>query len=91
MPTGSNNYIGGVDSVLAGRISIKEGVCGGSACIRSTRIPVWLIMAFLGDGVTVDNLLEQHPTLEPLDIEAARHYARLFPVEISNEILQNDV
>ncbi|HLW67594.1 MAG TPA: DUF433 domain-containing protein [Gemmataceae bacterium] len=32
------------------------GVCGGDACIRNTRIPVWLLVAWMKDGLNDERI-----------------------------------
>jgi uncharacterized protein (DUF433 family) len=57
------------------RISIDPKVCHGQACIRGTRIPVHQIVRMLANGDTVEALLEEYPTLQREDIQAALNYA----------------
>jgi uncharacterized protein (DUF433 family) len=61
------------DELLA-RISINPKVCFGKPCIRGHRIWVSLILDFLADGMTVDEILEEYPTLEPADVQACIAY-----------------
>lgn len=56
------------------RISILPNVCHGQACIRGTRIPVHQIVRMLANGDTIDDLLEEYPSLEREDILAAMDY-----------------
>ena len=51
------------DDLLA-RISIDPKVCFAKPCIRGHRIWVSLVLDFLADGMTVDEILEEYPTLE---------------------------
>ena len=46
-------------------------VCGGDACIRDTRIPVWLLVRFKQEGWTDERLLENYPVLIRADLTAA--------------------
>ena len=57
------------------RISIDPKVCHGEACIKGTRIPVHLIVRMLANGDTMDELLEDYPSLEREDILACLDYA----------------
>ncbi len=59
---------------LLKRISIDPNVCFGKPCIRGTRIWVSLILDFLANGMTVDEILEEYPHLKPDDIRAALAY-----------------
>ena len=57
------------------RISINPKVCHGQACISGTRIPVYQIIRMLDNGDTIEELLEQYPSLERDDILACLDYA----------------
>lgn len=65
------------------RIRKTPGVCGGDACVRETRIPVWLLHRFRTLGRTDAQLLEDYPTLTADDLRAAWDYARDNPGEIA--------
>src|SRR5437764_9443175 len=66
------------------------GVCGGDACIRETRIMVWLLVALKRQGLTDATLLENYPGLTGRDLEAAWEYARLHPEEIEEAIAADE-
>ena len=66
------------------------GVCGGDACIRRSRIMVWLLVAFRRDGTTDAEILANYPTLTPEDLAAAWEYDRLHPMEIEDAIRANE-
>jgi uncharacterized protein (DUF433 family) len=57
------------------RITRVPGVMGGAPCIRGMRVTVRMIVEQLGDGATVDALLEDYPYLQREDIEAAKRFA----------------
>lgn len=59
---------------LLDRISINPEVCFGKPCIKGTRIWVSLILDFLSEGVTEEQLLQQYPQLIHLDVLAAIAY-----------------
>jgi uncharacterized protein (DUF433 family) len=71
-------------------ISKTNDVCGGSACIRSTRIPVWSLVSWQRLGKTDEQLLEMYPSLLQHDLDAAWHYYALNQVEIDQDITSND-
>ena len=50
------------------------GVCGGNACIRNTRIPVWTLVSVRSQGATDYELLEDYPSLVQTDLDAAWIY-----------------
>ncbi|MBI2470579.1 MAG: DUF433 domain-containing protein [Planctomycetes bacterium] len=57
------------------RITIDPKICHGQACIKGTRIPVHQILHMLANGDTIDELLEEFPSLEREDILACIEYA----------------
>ncbi|MGH6886582.1 MAG: DUF433 domain-containing protein [Geminicoccales bacterium] len=57
------------------RIAVKPEVMGGKPCIKGTRIPVDLILRYLGDGQGVDAILEAFPGLAVEDVRAAAAFA----------------
>jgi uncharacterized protein (DUF433 family) len=59
---------------LLKRITIDPNVCFGKPCIRGHRIWVSLILDFLADGQTVDDILANYPQLEEADIKACIAY-----------------
>ena len=60
---------------LMGRIEVNPKVMLGKPVIRGTRIPVELILRKLGEGATVEDLLDAYPHLCREDIQAALAYA----------------
>ena len=56
---------------LLKRISIDTNVCFGKPCIKGTRIWVSLILDFLADGMTTDEIIAEYPYLVEDDIRAA--------------------
>ena len=59
---------------LLDRISIDPNICFGKPCIRGTRIWVSLILDFLANGETTEQILEAYPQLTADDIRAALAY-----------------
>lgn len=57
------------------RINIDPNVCHGQACIQNTRIPVHQILRMLANGDTIEELLEEYPSLVRADILACLDYA----------------
>ena len=78
-------------AIAAGFPGIEKtpGVCGGSACIISTRIPVWSIIEYIQMGVFEENLLQNFPTLRAQDLANARAYYDANKAEIDAEIIEN--
>jgi len=57
------------------RITTDPNQMGGVPCIRGLRIPVATIVAMAADGMTVEEILQAYPDLEPEDIREALRYA----------------
>ncbi len=57
------------------RITQNPAVMGGKPCIRGLRVTVGMIVAQIGAGRTVEELLVDYPYLEREDILAALRYA----------------
>jgi uncharacterized protein (DUF433 family) len=60
---------------LYDRIERKPEVMLGKPVIKGTRIPVELIVRKLGEGASVEDLLDGYPNLKKEDIQAALLYA----------------
>ncbi len=56
-------------------ISIDPEIMHGKPCIKGTRIPVSLVVAMLGDGMTETEILKEYPSLSKTTIMAALKYA----------------
>jgi len=74
---------------LRERITTDPAVCHGQACIGGTRIPVAVVLDNLAAGLSGEEILVEHPGLQPDDIRAAIAYAadlareRLLPLRES--------
>jgi uncharacterized protein (DUF433 family) len=62
-------------SLQAQRITIDPDVCNGRPVVRGLRITVETILGYLGAGETPEEILRQHPMLEPEDISACLAFA----------------
>lgn len=73
---------------LLERITIDPNVCHGQPCVRGTRIMVWLILEYLANGDSEEEVLAAYPVLETEDVHACLAYAaesareRILPIEI---------
>jgi uncharacterized protein (DUF433 family) len=67
-----------------------QNVCGGDACIRNTRIMVWLIEAMRRDGMAEADILDSYPGLTPVDLRTAWVYAAANKAEIDQAIRENE-
>ena len=59
---------------LLGRISVDPNVCFGKPCIKGTRIWVSLLLDWLAQGMTPEEVLREYPQLAMEDIRAALAY-----------------
>ena len=66
---------------LLERIVIDPNICFGKPTIRGTRIWVSLILDFLANGMTPEEILAEYPHLELEDIQAAIAYGPEMPGE----------
>ena len=75
-----------------GLIGIEKtpGVMGGDACIRQTRIPVWLLVILHHQGASEAYLLEDYPMLTAADLVNAWLYAEVYPEEIEAAIARQE-
>lgn len=53
------------------RITFHRDVLGGRPCIRELRIPVSVVLAFVADGATADDVLADYPDLQREDVSQA--------------------
>lgn len=65
------------------------GVCGGEACVRGMRLPVWLLEEGRRNGATDAQLLQAHPGLTPEDLAQAWAYVAAHHEEIERLIDEN--
>lgn len=64
-----------IDPRLLSRIQTNPEIFAGKPIVRGMRISVELILSFLAQGETEENLLADYPELEPDDIRACLAYA----------------
>jgi uncharacterized protein (DUF433 family) len=62
-------------------ITVDPQVCHGQACIKGTRIMVSVVLDNLADGLSVEQVLGDYPSLTPEGVRAAIAYA----AELSHE------
>lgn len=71
-------------------IEKNDGVMGGAACVRGTRIPVWLLFRARQLGLSEGDLLKSYPGLSAEDLVNAWNYASLNIAEIEAQIESNE-
>lgn len=57
------------------RIAIEPGKRSGQPCIRGLRITVWEALAWLGTGMSEEQILADYPELERENFRAVFDYA----------------
>jgi uncharacterized protein (DUF433 family) len=62
---------------LLNRITIDPDICHGKPCVRHMRWPVEVIIDMLSSGMSLEELIADHPELEKEDILASLQYAKL--------------
>jgi uncharacterized protein (DUF433 family) len=60
------------------RITINSSICHGKPCVRGMRWPVEVVIDLLSSGMTIPEIVEDHPELEQDDILACLEYAKLY-------------
>jgi uncharacterized protein (DUF433 family) len=61
--------------MTVGRITVDPTVMDGQPCIRGLRFPVVTVLRMVAGGMTVEEILAEHPDLEAEDVPAALNYA----------------
>jgi len=59
------------------RITFDPKVMGGRACIRGMRLTVSLIVNLVADDMSIEDIMEAYPYLEPDDINQSVKYVSL--------------
>jgi uncharacterized protein (DUF433 family) len=59
------------------RITRQSDIMGGKACIRNMRVTVGMIISQIGEGHSIEEILDEYPYLEREDILQALRYAAL--------------
>jgi uncharacterized protein (DUF433 family) len=71
-------------------ISKRLDRCGGDACIRDLRIPVWAVVNYQRLGATDAEILQAYPSRRPSDLAVAYDYAHAHRPEIEAAIRRNE-
>jgi uncharacterized protein (DUF433 family) len=50
---------------------------GGVPCVRGLRFPVATVVAMIADGMTIEEILDEHPDLVAADIAESLRFAAL--------------
>jgi len=57
------------------RITIEEGKRSGKPCVRGLRITVGDVLGWLSQGMTYEQIIDEHPELSKEDILACLSFA----------------
>jgi uncharacterized protein (DUF433 family) len=57
------------------RITVDPKRTGGMPCVRNLRFPVATVVAMVAGGMTLDEILDEHPDLDADDIAESVRYA----------------
>lgn len=68
------------------RVVSDPKICGGYACIKGTRVPVYVILDFLAAGNSVEDVLKEFPQLTKEDVLEAIEYGALLAREELEEV-----
>ncbi len=71
-------------------IEKSQNVMGGAACIRQTRIPVWMLEQARRQGVSEVDLLRNYPQINAQDLANAWDYVNAYKMEIEEAISANE-
>jgi len=72
------------------RLVKTSGVCGGNACARNSRVPVWTLQRLRELGASDRQLLDDFPSLTAEDLPAAWEYVASHEDEIRHAIQRQD-
>jgi uncharacterized protein (DUF433 family) len=63
------------------RITVNPNQMGGVPCVRGLRIPVATVLRMLAGGMSEQEILAEHPDLEPEDIRECLRFAAVSAME----------
>jgi type III restriction enzyme len=72
-------------------VTQKKGVCGGRSVIRSTRIPVWSLIQWYKQGMTIEDIMREFPQLKPAQVHDAFSYYYDNRKEVEKDITENEM
>lgn len=63
------------------RITFDPRIMGGRACVRGMRITVAHVVNLVANGMSVEQIMNEHPDLEAEDVRQALRYAAFLTTE----------
>lgn len=85
--TGNTHSLVGSDHPL---VVASPGVCGGSARLIRTRVPIWTLERMRQAGVSEAEILRSFPNLCAADLVQAWSYVSCHREEIERDIRENE-
>jgi len=74
-------------SIMGEKIEINLRKLGGKPVIKGTRIPVYLVLEMLANGMSIEDILKEYPELSEEDVrEAIKYASKILSKEESYEI-----
>lgn len=70
------------------RITFDPNIMGGRACLRGMRVTVSLLLNLVANGMTIDDIIDDYPYVEPEDIRQALRYAAWLAEETIHPLSQ---
>ena len=61
--------------IINKHIVANPSICHGKPVFRGTRVMVWQILDMLANGMSVEDIVEDFPSLTPEAINSGLHYA----------------
>ncbi len=58
------------------RITFDPNVMGGRACVRGLPITITQVLSMVAEGMSIDEITDTYPYIEPHDIGQALRYAQ---------------
>jgi uncharacterized protein (DUF433 family) len=65
------------------RITVDPSICHGKPTVRGLRYPVESLLELLASGMTIEEIIEDHPDLERDDLLAALEFGALVSAQRS--------
>jgi uncharacterized protein (DUF433 family) len=66
---------------MSDRITFDPHILGGRACLRGMRITVAHVVNLVANGMSPQQIVAEHPDLEPDDVREALRYAAWLATE----------
>lgn len=67
--------------VMSDRITFDPHILGGRACLRGMRITVAHVVNLVANGMSPQQIIAEHPDLEPEDVRESLRYAAWLATE----------